>query len=925
MRPLLSAAIAGLFALGSITPALAASQAILSPSAAAPITAVRQATIAIDPASRAISLDAATLAQLAAGTPVTVAIAGAGRFEFVVDHFRQADGLTEVGGHLRGDDRKRLAIGLQGDRATGLVATPEVTYAIGYGSDDQTLVGIAGSAWMTDVLGDRLSMRLRQAVGGEKLPPRAFPTQVNLMVLNDMKQGESTAMQLPDMGATRVTLDRLQVGATTTWQGHLTDYGPSYTVTISYSPAGMDGYLVTPEGALSLSTSDLDQPYLFNAEKAGFRSVEGECAAALPPGAALVPSASATTSTGSAVVSTATAAAGTTDQTIDVLVYYTPGMLAAYGTLDKLTTRVDQLVALANQAYTAGNLPYQLRRVGLEAINVADSNSNSTLLSQFASGQGVFSGVAARRDQVGADLVAILRPLYAQTQASCGVAYIGGANQSAMAGYSGYGYAVVSDGRDQTGQPYYCDDISFAHELGHNEGLMHDRATVQQQSGGASPLPTGAKAYAYGYAVSGQFGTIMSYTSPHVVRFSNPLDKTCNGNQVCGVSSTAANSADNVLALSYTLPFVAAYRQGTVTPVNNFYVTGVATVDGTAAAGVTFSANKAGVSCTASGANGLYTCTVPAGTASLTITPSYTPASGGTVAWQPASLAIASMTANVSQNFAATVTPVPTVYVSGTAKINGVLTAGVSFTTNLAAVTCSASDAAGTYRCAVPKGTKGLTITPQFQPPVWTVLNWSPASVTLASVTANTTKNFVGTTKAQTFNLTGIVTVNGVATAGVGFTTNNAKVTCSASTKTGAYSCTIPAGTADLTITPKYQPAGGTMAWSPASVTLASVTSAATQNFAGTFTPGNYRLEIKVTLNKVLTTGVPINITYSGAVTQPTCSVNGSTSYVCQVSGGTKMTIAPAQILGLPRITYSPASKAVTVTADTVVAFTAKQ
>ena len=197
--------------------------------------------------------------------------------------------------------------------------------------------------------------------------------------------------------------------------------------------------------------------------------------------------------------------------------------------------------------------------------------------------------------------------------------------------------------------------------------------------------------------------------------------------------------------------------------------------------------------------------------------------------------------------------------------------------------------------------------------------------MTLASVTANTTKNFVGTTKAQTFNLTGIVTVNGVPTAGVGFTTSNSKVTCSASTKTGAYSCTIPAGTTDLTITPKYQPAGGTMAWSPASVTLASVTSAATQNFAGTFTPGSYRLEIKVTLNKVLTTGVPISVTYSGAVTQPTCSVNGSTSYICQVSGGTKMTIAPAQIPGLPRITYSPASKAVTVTADTVVAFTAKQ
>jgi hypothetical protein len=935
MRHILRLVLASLVATGVSGFGLAASSVSpLIPAPIAQVGAVAAPTIAIDPANRAIGLDLPTLSRLVLGTPVSVAIAGAGRFDFVIDHFDANTDVTEIGGYLSGDAGKRMTFGLRGDIVTGLISVPGMTYAIGYGSNNQTLIGAAGTQWMVDTLRTQLSLKEREALKGEVLPATALPAKIDLAVLHVMKDGESTVMQLPGIGATRVTLDQLQVGASTTWVGHLTDFGPSYTATITYSPAGADGYIVTPDGAVKLSMSNLDQPYLFNPVKAGFQPVTGDCVEPLPAAvmsrvmaesAAQVTTANVAASRlpASTVPPTANATA-TSSQIIDVLVYYTPGMLSAYGSLDKLTTRVDQLVALSNQAYTAGKLPHQIRRVGLELINIADNNSNSITLSQFASGQGAFAGVGAKRDQLGADLVAILRPLYAQVQGSCGVAYVSGGNQTNVASYAGYAYAVISDGHDQAGQPYYCDDISFAHELGHNEGLMHDRATVAQQSGGAVPLPTGATSYAYGYAVGGQFGTIMSYTTPHLVKFSSPLDSTCNGNMVCGVASSSTNSADNVAALAVTLPTVAAFRTTVVPPANSVYVSGITTVNGTATAGVNLTTNNSNVACSVSGTSGLYTCAVPAGTTNLTITPAYAPAGGGTVTWLPASVSLASVTANLSQNFAGTLVVPVNVVVSGKATINGVATAGVSFTTNNSKVVCTVSNSVGAYSCTVPKGIANLTITPKYQAATGSTLTWQPASVTLASVTTNVAQNFAGTLKIQTVTLSGIVTVNGLPTAGVKFATNNSAVACASSASTGSYSCSIPSGTTNLTITPQYPAvAGTTVTWKPSSITLASVTGNVTQNFAATVaSSGTYTVEIKVILNNVATTSVPMSISYTSPGTVPlTCSMNTNVSYVCKATSGTKMTITPGQISSTKPITYTPTSQSVSVTQNTAVTF----
>jgi hypothetical protein len=326
-------------------------------------------------------------------------------------------------------------------------------------------------------------------------------------------------------------------------------------VLLTYSPDATEGMILTPKGEINLLAGANGELYQFNPTEAGFHNAQGEgesCQAiALRPSIAPI-TAQATTATGTTTA--ATTAAATASKTIDLLVYYTPGMVSAYGSVNAVATRIDALIAAANQAYLAGGLGYQVRRVGLDPISLDDKTSNNTLLNQMNARSGTFSTMNARRDQLGADLVTVIRPLYAQAQGGCGVGYVSGYGGTDVGLYADYGLSVLGDGNDRAGQTVYCEALTLAHELGHNMGLMHDRATVATQGGG-----TGVTPYAYGYAVAGRWGTIMSYTYPRQIKFSNPMDYTCGTKERCGLPETDAASADNVKALSLSMPSVAAF------------------------------------------------------------------------------------------------------------------------------------------------------------------------------------------------------------------------------------------------------------------------------------------------------------------------------------------------------------------------------
>ncbi|KFA33152.1 hypothetical protein KWI_0121495 [Xanthomonas vasicola pv. vasculorum NCPPB 206] len=246
------------------------------------------------------------------------------------------------------------------------------------------------------------------------------------------------------------------------------------------------------------------------------------------------------------------AASATTPAVVDVLVGYTPGLVRELGSVDAVNTRINYLVAVTNRAYIDSQVNGRLRLIGTQQVNYTDSTTDVAALQDLteASGSSSLAALHSTRDTQGADLVTLLRP-YSANQGACGMAWLnGGRLQSYNSNMQGSGYSAVSDGADEEAGNY-CEDITFAHEIGHNLGLAHDKA----DSG------PGAFTYAYGWRQTldeGSFNTIMAYAADDQERvpyFANPHITLCNDNP-CG----DVDEADQTRALNITMPIAADFR-----------------------------------------------------------------------------------------------------------------------------------------------------------------------------------------------------------------------------------------------------------------------------------------------------------------------------------------------------------------------------
>lgn len=255
--------------------------------------------------------------------------------------------------------------------------------------------------------------------------------------------------------------------------------------------------------------------------------------------------------------------------TLDVLIGYSNGFAAGLGGKSPAVTRLNNLVDITNQAYVNSQVAARLRLVGTQQVEYRDDTDNGDALDALTGQDGspdpAFAALRAARDQLGADLVSFVRKYDRDTNNGCGVAWIiGGGQQPYTTRSAGSGYSVVSDGREVVGNTsYFCREETLAHELGHNLGAQHDRATAS--SGGT--LRYGAFAYSFGYktdAANGNFYDIMAYgdsgqTGYRV--FSNPRVSICGG-FACGVE----NQADVARTFNQTAPIAAAFRATVVPP-----------------------------------------------------------------------------------------------------------------------------------------------------------------------------------------------------------------------------------------------------------------------------------------------------------------------------------------------------------------------
>ena len=226
----------------------------------------------------------------------------------------------------------------------------------------------------------------------------------------------------------------------------------------------------------------------------------------------------------------------------DLLVVYTPASRTRYGQAT-IESMIVAAVAAANEAYINSGVNITLNLVGLQEIEYTEGVNLSESLSDLrGTSDGKMDQVHVLRDLFGADFVSLV-----SEDVGCGIAFLMAPESASFASYA---FSAVYSG--------CLSQHSLAHEVGHNQGNMHDRANS------AGP---GAFEYSYGFrrcmSDGTGFRTVMAYScvgAPRVTQFANP-DVTFNG-WPTGISheSDPANSADESRSMNETADTVAAFR-----------------------------------------------------------------------------------------------------------------------------------------------------------------------------------------------------------------------------------------------------------------------------------------------------------------------------------------------------------------------------
>ncbi len=372
------------------------------------------------------------------------------------------------------------------------------------------------------------------------------PTALDVMNRPRTEAHPDVTLNLFDNGPRTLNLDqpREQPNQTTVWRGRLR------------GEAGSDVTLVV-HGTTMVGTI-LSNQRLYKIESTGgnlHRLIEIDEEALPPDDHPLVvtnkdPVATPPASGTSQQSDTTTAATG--DSIVDLLVVYTSTAKTKEGGRAAMEALITLGVDSANQAYGNSQIAMQLRLVRMAEVTYTESGNMNTDLTRLQNTtDGILDQVHQLRDQHKADLVALIVDNGGN---SCGIAYV--MTNGPSASFASYAFSVTA--RDCIA------NSTLAHELGHNMGNAHDRAT-----GG-----TGVYPYSYGYRDEvGKFRTIMAYgcptvSCPRVKYFSNPR-LLYNGRRL-GIDHTTnpANSADNARSMNDVRHIVAAWRAATtdVTP-----------------------------------------------------------------------------------------------------------------------------------------------------------------------------------------------------------------------------------------------------------------------------------------------------------------------------------------------------------------------
>ena len=248
---------------------------------------------------------------------------------------------------------------------------------------------------------------------------------------------------------------------------------------------------------------------------------------------------------------------------IDVMVVYTPLAKHREGGRAAIEALIDLFVTETNQAYERSGVIHRVRLVLREEVDYFEEVGGNHLGRLAGDSDGYMDHIHDLRDLYAADLVHLVVGRHNYCGTAAGVPSV---------------YALTVN---------VCGGMTFAHELGHNMGLNHDRYEVGVPLRGANYGYVNQRAFEPDAPGSSRWRTIMAYNDqcaeddavigcPRVAYFSNP-EKTYNGDPM-GVpadhpSTGVDGPADAVGTLNNRREITANHRRSSSSPTPRVHLT----------------------------------------------------------------------------------------------------------------------------------------------------------------------------------------------------------------------------------------------------------------------------------------------------------------------------------------------------------------